>query len=107
MDVCGAAFYDEKSAGRIRYRLLRHLLEVLIIFAGIPVTTPGEAVFLKELVAEIIFINLIGKGLGTVSVDFTAIRRNVSLSGFSFVKDKLKQLVTNLFGLFCENVKTQ
>ena len=89
MDVCGAAFYDEKSASRIRYRLLRHLLKMLIIFAGIPVTTPGEAVFLKELVAEIIFINLIGKGLGTVSVDFTASRRNVSLSGFSFVKDNI------------------
>ena len=90
MDVCGTAFYDEKGAGRIRYRLLWHLLEVLIIFAGIPVTTPGEAVFLKELVAEIIFINLIGKDFRTVSVDFTASRRNVSFSGFSFVKDDIR-----------------
>lgn len=90
MDVCGSAFYDEKGAGRIRYRLLWHLLEVLIIFAGIPVTTPGEAVFLKELVAEIIFINLIGKDFRTVSVDFTASRRNVSFSGFSFVKDDIR-----------------
>ena len=89
MDVCRSVAYDEKSAGRIRYRLLRHLLEMLIIFAGIPVTTPGEAVFLKELVAEIVFIDFISKGLGTVSIDFTASRRNVSFSGFSFVKDNI------------------
>lgn len=89
MDVCGTAFYDEKGAGRIRYRLLWHLLKMLIIFAGIPVTTPGEAVFLKKLIAEIVFIDLIGKDFRAVSIDFTAGWGNVSFSGFSFVKDNI------------------
>ena len=52
-------------------------LKMLIIFCGIPVAAPGEAVFGKEAVAEIVLINLVGEVLAAVSVHLTAGRRDI------------------------------
>lgn len=44
---------------------------MLIILAAVPVPAPGEAVFGEQLVAQVIFINLVGKRFAPVGIGFT------------------------------------
>ena len=52
-------------------------LKMLIILCGIPVAAPGEAVFGKEAVAEIVLVNLVCEVLAAVSVYFTTGRGDI------------------------------
>ena len=55
--------------------LFHYLLEVLVILAGVPVSTPGEAMLLKQLIAQIVFVNFVGEGSGSVCVCGSICRR--------------------------------
>lgn len=74
-------------------RLVDCFLEMLVILCGIPVAAPGEAVFGKEAVAQIIFVNFIGEVLAAVSVNFTAGRGDIGISAAVFVKDNVGVVV--------------
>ena len=63
---------------------------MLIILAGVPVTTPGEAVFFKELIAKIIFVYLIREILGAVNVYLTSFGRDIVVAASCFVKDNVR-----------------
>ena len=45
---------------------------MLIILAAVPVPAPGEAVFGEQLVAQVVFIDLVGKRFAPVGIGFTA-----------------------------------
>lgn len=47
---------------------LYRFLEVLVVLAGVPGTSPGKSVPDKEFVAQIVFIDLVGKTALTVGV---------------------------------------
>ena len=48
--------------------LLGVVFEVLIVFHRAPAAAPGEAVFDKEAVAEIAFLDFVAIGLATVGI---------------------------------------
>lgn len=45
---------------------------MLVILATVPVSAPDEAVLGEQLVAQVIFINLVGKRFAPVGIGFTA-----------------------------------
>lgn len=60
---------------------------MLVIFAGVPVAAPGETMFNKEAVTQVILINFIGKILAPVRIDFAAGGRDIGIARTSFVVD--------------------
>lgn len=62
---------------------------MLIVLGRIPVAAPGKAVFGKETVAQIILVNLIGKALTAVGVDFAAGRGDIVAAVLVSVKDHI------------------
>lgn len=63
---------------------------MLIIFAGIPIAAPGKAVFDKETVAEVVFIDLVGKIQTAVGVNLTSCGRNIGIVRAVFVEDYIR-----------------
>ena len=62
-----------------RLRRICFFLKMLIVFAVIPISAPGKAMFREKPVAEIVFVYLVGEGLGAVSIAFRADRRYLLL----------------------------
>lgn len=55
---------------------------MLVILATVPVSAPDEAVLGEQLVAQVIFINLVGKRFAPVGIGFTAGGRYLLLTVF-------------------------
>ena len=66
------------------------LLEMLVVFAGVPIAAPGKAVSLEKLITQIVFINLVRKILAPVCIGFAARRGNVVASVRISAKDNIR-----------------
>lgn len=62
---------------------------MLIVFGGIPVAAPSEAVFGKETVTQIVLVNLVGEVLAAVGIDFAAGRGDVIAAVLVSVKNHI------------------
>ena len=57
--------------------LLRRLLEMLIVLAGVPVAAPGKSVFLKQAAAQVVFVDFIRERFAAVRVFFSGGRGHI------------------------------
>lgn len=73
--------------------LVNLFLKMLIIFGGVPVSAPGETVFGKEAVTEVVFVDLVGEALAAVSVDLTAGRGDIVAPVVVSAKDNIGVVV--------------
>ena len=66
---------------------------MLVVFCGVPVAAPSEAMGGKEAVAQVVFVDLVGEALAAVRIDFAAGRGNVIASVGVSVKDDVGVVV--------------
>lgn len=75
---------------RAPFLALKDDLKMLIILGRVPVAAPGKAVCGKEFITKVVFINLIRKIPGSVGINLTALRGDISLALLRSVIDHIR-----------------
>ena len=77
---------------------------MLVVFTGVPIPAPGEAVFGEKAVAQIGFINFIGEVFGAVGVGFAPaggdVRGSIGFKNYIRVKERIdiNRQAVSMFG---------